>query len=140
MSTLSSTEVPWGLSIGGLRASETNGYIWMTGEEKGERTGVSGKMEGSFLPPSHDPLRALFFLSPSCEANFIEDELHLFYICPLYNELRADYFSKLNITNEALSSSTSMEKILTICTVVNQALLDEYIFKCNRKRKEMLNL
>ena len=63
--------------------------------------------------------------------------------CPLYSlydELRTDYFSKLNITNEALSSSTSTEKILTICTVVNQAILAEYIFKCNGKRKEMLNL
>ena len=77
---------------------------------------------------------------PSCKANFVEDELHLFYICPLYNELRTDCFSKLNITKEALSSSTSIEKIVTICTVVNQTLLDEYIFKCNRKRKEMLNL
>ena len=77
---------------------------------------------------------------PSCKANFVEDELHLFYICPLYSELRTDYFSKLNITNEALSSSTSIEKILTTCTVVNQAVLDEYIFKCNKKRKEMLNL
>ena len=77
---------------------------------------------------------------PSCKTNFVEDELHLFYICPLYNELRTDYFSKLNFTNEALSSSLSVEKILTICAVVNQAILDEYIFKCTRKRKEILNL
>ena len=77
---------------------------------------------------------------PSCKANFVQDELYLFYICPLYNELRTDYFSKLNITKEALSSSTSVEKILTICTVVSQALLAEYIFKCSRKRKEMMNL
>ena len=77
---------------------------------------------------------------PSCKTNFVEDELYLFYICPLCNEQRTDYFSKLNITKEALSSSTSREKILTICAVVNQAILAEYIFKCYRKRKEMLNL
>ena len=77
---------------------------------------------------------------PSCKANFVEDEFHPFYICPLHDELRTDYFSKLNITKEALSSSTSTEKTLTKCTVVNQALLAEYIFKCNRKRNEMLNL
>ena len=38
---------------------------WRTGEENGERAEISGKVEESFLPPSHDPPRALFSLSLS---------------------------------------------------------------------------
>ena len=82
-------------------------------------------------------------LCPFCPNKIIEDEIHFLFICPLYKQLRNDFFTYMSIQCQLeLTHLSITDKIAAIFQQNNSKihfLLGTFVSKCFEYRDEKLS-
>ena len=74
-----------------------------------------------------------------CDKHEVETEEHLLYQCSLYNNLRHDFFQKLNIRNYPLIDKEMLKRTNDLFNSENEKViyyLSKFIYKCFQLRQE----